>query len=710
MSSPLTEKHAQLLKSNRALLLTFESLPIAVKLSALGLVLLVAVGSGITALTGTASNRVQLCVRDKSALRCTDKTGKPFIMTEYYYARKWKDNPLIVVHKKIPATNPYKALWMALSGCSFWVAGIGFRSLQNSERQLSNYEAIAEKRDLAKGQFNARTELLEDYRAMRIKEVQAEGDVEAAANDCAVVIKQCEVLGEADIRIVQMEAEEAVFEAETAGMSDEKKQEYIAFLRNQKNPFQLTGTQTLDSINNPGDKVDSGSTESLAPISNLQIARQIAAKTLNSLVGINSSIFLAAPTRCGKTRTLRKWLADLITQFPQADIYVIAQKYEDFPGVPRDRIMIFDPLRPEQSMKFLDEVYEKLQTRKSKPSTEETYRNQPIKLILEDWFVTHQFLSQKRNAQLWDNISTKLGSVATVGGQYNVGYFICTHTFNLVSSGVADSNIRLNLALIAQGLVRTKANGEEQGSYGVIELMINNSTVIPSKETRDKLAADLSLLIPDSMAEQTPIILSTIGNSALGLMPRIELDESWTEDVFGAQDNAFDSSFTTDNSTQNPPLSNAEYWKRIYDLEFDLGDKKSSDSQDDDSESPDSEGQSGESESLSGGLESLSDKGSGEIVRFTWTVRGFGQMYPGMAPEQLFESVSEAAKQGQKPRDIIRAILKCGEKKGHPTRSYSRHGKTLLLWLIDNCDDGTVAQLPQIQEFLQTERGNNNAQ
>ena len=698
--TPLTEKHAQLLKSNRALLLTFERLPIAVKLSGIGLVLLVAIGSGISALTGTASNRMQLCIRNKSALQCVDKAGKPYIMTEYH-AEKWKANPNVVFHKRIPATNPHKALWMALCGCSFWVAGVGFRSLQNSERQLANYEILAEKRDLAKGQLAARTELLEDYRAMRVKEVQAEGDVEAAANDCAVVLKQCEVLGEADIRIAQMEADEAVFEAETAGLSDEKKQEYINFLRNQKTPFQLTGTQTLDGINYPGDKVDSGSARAIESNPNLEIARQIAAKVLNSLAGINTSIFLAGPTRTGKTRTLHKWLRDLRTRFPQAEIYVIAQKYEDFPGVPRNRIMIFDPLLPEQSMKFMDEVYEKLQSRKSKPATEETYRNRPIKLILEDWFATHQCLSQKRNAAIWEDKASKLGSIATVGGQYNVGYFICTQTFNIASSGVADSNIRLNLALLAQGLVRTTSNGEEQGSYGVIEQMLNNSNVIASKETRDRLAAELSLLIPDSMTEQTPIIFSTIGNPVLGLMPQIEVNESWIDDGFDAQKNTFNSSSEVDNSSQKPQLPDAKYWKRIYDLEFDLGDKKPSDSQEGNSELSGSEGQSGEPEPLSGEPEPLSDKESGEISRFVWTVRGFGQMYPNLAPEQLFLSVSEAARLGQKPRDIIRSILKCGEKNDHPTRSYSRHGKTLLKWLIENYDDGEISQLPKIQEFIQ---------
>ncbi|MEG4589720.1 hypothetical protein QUA54_31565, partial [Microcoleus sp. MOSTC5] len=322
-------------------------------------------------------------------------------------------------------------------------------------------------------------------------------------------------LAEADERAFEDELETAY--CESLGISPQEQQAL------------LTGTATLESVSNPGDKVESATApaikadQNVGP-NNIEIARQVASKVLNSLAGINTSIFLAGPTRTGKTRTLHKWLRETKTRFPEADIYVIAQKYEDFPGVPRDRIAIFDPLFPEESMRFLDDVYEKLQSRKSKPATEETYRNRPIKLILEDWFATHQCLVQKRNAQLWEDKASKLGSIATVGGQYNVGYFICTQTFNLASSGVADSNIRLNLALIAQGLVRTTSNGEEQGSYGVIEQLLNNQRVIASKDTRDKLTSDLKRLIPASMTEQTPIILSTIGNPALGLMPKIEIE------------------------------------------------------------------------------------------------------------------------------------------------------------------------------------------
>lgn len=533
----LTTKHAQLLKSNRALLISFEGLSVTTKLSAVAIALALGVGGGIKALQGTASDTVQVCIRNKQILKCADK-GKPYLMTEYH-ADQWKADGLpgeVAFLKPTPATNPHKALWMLLSACSFGVAGVGLRSLQNSERQLAGYEAIAEKRDLAKGGITARWELLDDYRGAAIAEVHLQADLEAAANDRAVVLKQCEVLGEADIKIAQLDAEEAIFEAETAGLSDDKKQEYMEFLRNQKTPFLLSGTQTLAGINNPGDKVDqSVAAPAIEPNPNLETSRQIAAKVLNSLAGINTSIFLAAPTRCGKTHTLHKWLGDLTTRFPQADIYVISQKYEDFPGVASNRLMVFDPLLPEQSMKFLDDVYEKLLVRKSKPATEETYRNRPIKLILEDWFATHQCLSQKRNTPVWESVAAKLGMIATVGGQYNVGYFICTQSFNIASSGVADSNIRLNLALLAQGLVRTTSNDEEQGSYGVIEQMLNNSNVIASKETRGKLAADLKLLIEPSMTEQTPVILSTIGNPVLGLMPKIEVNKSSVNEVSDAQ-------------------------------------------------------------------------------------------------------------------------------------------------------------------------------
>ena len=264
----LTTKHAQLLKSNRALLLRFEEFSVTTKLSAVGVALALACGGGIQALKGTASDTVQACIRNRQqTLQCADKSGKPYTMTNYH-VQQWIENGVpgeVVFKKSVPATNPHKTLWMLLSACSFGAAGVGLRSLQNSERQLATYEAIAQKRDLAKGEIAARGELLDDYRGVAISEVHLQADLEAAANDRAVVLKQCEVLGEADIKIAQLDAEEAIFEAETAGLSDDKKQEYMEFLRNQKTPFLLSGTQTLAGITDPSDKVSDRTASAIEP-------------------------------------------------------------------------------------------------------------------------------------------------------------------------------------------------------------------------------------------------------------------------------------------------------------------------------------------------------------------------------------------------------------------------------------------------------------
>ena len=193
----LTTKHAQLLKSNRALLLTFEGFSVTTKLSAVGVALALGVGGGIQALKGTASDTVQACIRNRQqTLQCADKSGKPYTMTNYH-VQQWIENGVpgeVVFKKSVPATNPHKTLWMLLSACSFGAAGVGLRSLQNSERQLATYEAIAQKRDLAKGEIAARGELLDDYRGVAISEVHLQADLEATANDRAVVLKQCEVL------------------------------------------------------------------------------------------------------------------------------------------------------------------------------------------------------------------------------------------------------------------------------------------------------------------------------------------------------------------------------------------------------------------------------------------------------------------------------------------------------------------------------------
>jgi hypothetical protein len=118
-----------------------------------------------------------------------------------------------------------------------------------------------------------------------------------------------------------------------------------------------------------------------------------------------------------------------------------------------------------------------------------------------------------------------------------------------------------------------------------------------------------------------------------------------------------------------------------------------------------SDGQQGQHEVFgeeTDNCEELSDA-QDNVSGFVWTVRLVRDCFPDTTPEALFASVSASARTGKKVRDIVREDLKCREGREHPTRSYSRHGKTLFLWLVENFDDGSLTNLPQVKEFMDRE-------
>ena len=562
--------------------------------------------------------------------------------------------------------------------------------------------AIAEKRDLAKGQLAARTELLEDYRTMAVGEVRLQGELEAIANDCAVVLKQCEVLGEADIRIAQLDAEEAVFEAEVAGLSDDKKQEYIDFLRKQKTPFLLKGTQTLDSISYPGDKVESAT----APA--IQSPKTPGEQLLEDLAYSDKSMLLTGSTGAGKSHTLSAWLDSVYSQARSkgqtASVWILGRKNDSFCGLREaGKLTIFNSIDPTKAYKLIEDFHKNFLARLDNIAEADRKHLPPLRLILEDWSSIVLTL-RKAHKALWAKIELMLLDIITVGRDYNVCLLVLAQSLNLEALGlVGDANLRANMAIVAQGLLVKTEDGKTKGDYLLVELAIKNQYIVSDNAQRAALLAQLNELMSESEAKQIPVFFTTLGGGNVGLLPRIEkanikLTQQERDEKLDFNIEKFrqyliqqEQGTTTATTSHKSQLSDSEYLQRAYDLEFNLGDREPSDSQDDGGELFDSQGQSGEPEPLS-------DKESG----FIWTVRGFGQMYPNMAPEQLFLSVSEAAQLGQKPRDIIRTILKCGEKNDHATRSYTRHGKSLLKWLIENYDDGTIAQLPKIQEFLRS--------
>ncbi|AVH74440.1 hypothetical protein [Nostoc sp. 'Lobaria pulmonaria (5183) cyanobiont'] len=85
-------------------------------------------------------------------------------------------------------------------------------------------------------------------------------------------------------------------------------------------------------------------------------------------------------------------------------------------------------------------------------------------------------------------------------------------------------------------------------------------------------------------------------------------------------------------------------------------------------------------------------------INFVWTIRKVSEFYPDATAETLFNDIRNLVNDGVTQREIIRTVLKCGENKQHPTRSYTVHGKTLFRWLIDNFDNGELSAMLKDEE------------
>jgi hypothetical protein len=266
----LTEKHKQLSESQQSgLMLWFGGLSMDRKAVAIGLSLSVGLGSVAFVWQGTSSDRIYFCIKNpQKRLTCEDTNGRPFRMTPYYW-EQWKlsgmprqvvKDPAIGVHGLVKATNKNKPIWAFGGFIGFALAGWMLRHCQYEEKQRAVFEDIAQKRDAAKAEMAARSELLESYRDVAIAEVQLQADLDLVANDRTVDIQKAEIYAQTEIEVTQMEATDVIFEATTAGMSEAQKAEYIKQLREMKTPY-LQGSQSLGQTINPKDKLEDSESE-----------------------------------------------------------------------------------------------------------------------------------------------------------------------------------------------------------------------------------------------------------------------------------------------------------------------------------------------------------------------------------------------------------------------------------------------------------------
>jgi hypothetical protein len=446
----LSEKHQQLEQSQQSgLMKWFGQLSMDRKAVAIGLSLTVGLASAALAWLGTTSDRIYFCIKTpKKTFVCQDKNNRPFRMTPYYWEQWQLDgmpsqvvrDPAMGINGLVRASNPNKPIFATSAFLGFALAGWMLRHCQSEEKQRAVFVDIAQKRDAARAEMAARSELLDSYRDVAILEVELQADLDLIANDRTVDIQKAEIYAHTEIEVTQMEASDAIFEAQTAGMSEQQKAEYIKHLRDTKTPY-LQGSQTLQGTIDPNDKVtgetdktaitgDETATTELGEANQKQPANETnpTLEPLNRILAAKRSTLIVGGTGAGKSVTESYMLTKFFQRFLDAEVWAIAQKNDSFCGLDKKgRVLLFDPLSPQASLKAIDEVYNLYdQRRRVSEHLRHEFDKKPVRLILADW---HSIYETCKSEQWFSPYLKKISTIITVGRELNVCLLVanCKH-------------------------------------------------------------------------------------------------------------------------------------------------------------------------------------------------------------------------------------------------------------------------------------------
>ncbi|MBD3886545.1 hypothetical protein IFO70_33265 [Phormidium tenue FACHB-886] len=334
----LNQQHQELAENQQSGLMSqFAQLRFDQRMVAIAASSALALTCSALAWTGASSSRVYFClVSPTQDLQCYDKQNRPFRMTRHHW-EAWKEAGMpnhIIPNAKVgndqglvPATNPYKAAWAFGAFIGFAAAGWMLRHLQFEESKLAPLEATAQKRDEAIAELSARGDVLAAAREPALRQAELEADVELARYEHQMLMGHAELLGATELEIAQLEAEEAKFEAQTAGFTEEQKAEYVEFLRNVQTPYLMPG-QTIAGIADPSDKVATTQQQAIGGEQQQEKPQPVPTDELEfDITRLNpphptqgKNIAIVAGQGVGKT-TLALYIAGEILQSPDIQVY-----------------------------------------------------------------------------------------------------------------------------------------------------------------------------------------------------------------------------------------------------------------------------------------------------------------------------------------------------------------------------------------------------
>ena len=291
---------------------------------------------------------------------------------------------------------------------------------------------------------------------------------------------------------------------------------------------QISGTQTLDSINNPADKVDHKTEPKFAigaspGAKKLDKSEDAAWKILYSVVSSRLSTLLVGTTGAGKSVFQCAWIIELARKSPDLQLYAIVQK-QDYPVViPDNRVVFFDQDNPTAALDQITKVWNIYdERRRNLRKYKDEGKLTPVRLILGDWLSVAGALKDM-SVDLEVKASkylTKIRDIAVNGRATNVCFIADLQSFNIEALGIkADVNIRKNFNIFGLGNYSMDSDGTVNDSYGVLDNIFINQFLIPSEETRKGLRAEYQRLKSTSRSNNRPIMFCSLDPMSVVLMP-----------------------------------------------------------------------------------------------------------------------------------------------------------------------------------------------
>lgn len=512
----LTDQDKLVKEQSSGLINSFGKLRFDSKIFVLGIALATGLFSAANAWRGESSDRISFCVQTPQDTRqCRDSQNRAFLMTTWHWERWEREGmpPSIRFESHIPSTNPLKPIWALGAFGSFAIASWMLRHLQDRESELQEYELIRKQRNKAEATMQAQLSLMESRRKLSIAEVELQTEIEMIAGDRSVVLQQAEILAQAEVEIAKLNAQDAIFDAETAGMTDEQKQQYLALRSAAAQPVspqsqhQITGT---DKTETP--VVFSGGSNT----NGVEITQEV----LKRVASEDGSTALCGDPGTGKSTITREYIRQVHINCPNATITVLAVKNDSFCGLRElgkvTRFTGDDAI--ENASNFFNGIKAVYETRLNAPECDRI-NFPPFVIILDDWLTISAKLNKCKDLDF--DFGEILFNILIIGREYNMKFFVNLHSLNLGAIGIQelDQNTRKCLRLLLLGN-RYQRDGRSLDAYGVIEQAITGQQVITHAKDKESVREEYNRLKHISRENYQPIMFAFIGGYYLGLVPK----------------------------------------------------------------------------------------------------------------------------------------------------------------------------------------------